>query len=872
MTLPSSSPGVARDHSDHKHWNFLPLSTSAAPDAHDIVTNFNNTYTSTFGKFPSLAKLASTGFGRPSRDHVFTSEATFEHVLIMVLKSGFLSKPQMRSLSNVHPLYNHLILSLQRALQTDFRSICEHNTKWQAQEKIPKISYHKFLAASLFYNFHLASIIRFAGGNYVGAHMQADKVLNEIRGIVPHDICVNVEHLLRKGAPHKMNGHSTSENFYTYKRYGNHTSIQLKPEKIAKVMNKEHKHRYAIALPCWIARFVPNLHLTPQGLVVKPGKNDRLIFDASFKPHYNSFNVNMSTNPVTAPPIEYGKKFFMHLVRIWNLRISHPNEDIFLWDDDVSGAFRQGKYNPEIASAFSFVIEKTLWLPCGMVFGGNTSPQCYEPLANAREHLAKHFSSEKFKYLIQKHWNILKNVSFDQENIRCGPRVQARGCSKYTGVFDDTTGTRANTPHHTFVDDNHMADLRRFILQAMAASIEALFRIFGFPAEVIRRVPLSLDKYYHATCSTQKEQLGLLVDTHLMIVKLPSSKREKIFTMLSHWHAGRKSFTVLQAAQLLGSLEHVTTVAPWMRYLFDCLRHSLLVALRTNAEKIYKNTKLRDFLSDASYKGSSYNGLLRKNFAVGVIAKKIWHSKTQHYITKQLGIELTNLRKLFFNENYTFSTPISYLIERTPDFFAQGDACLDGAGGFSLDLQFWWFFPWPQSVLKLTFKYFPTSIRVDKNKFISINLLEYLTIILCYAGAIQALRDSTNKVLPQYPLLGLDSDNTSAVAWTKKAVLSNDIGKGLAQFFCQMLSTNELGLHTRHIAGIKNITADKISRLSTSKISSDFRLILQEHPELRSCRRFHPNPLLLSSLMQMLLHTHKSPVLLPERLGHFTQD
>lgn len=233
---------------------------------------------------------------------------------------------------------------------------------------------------------------------------------------------------------------------------------------------------------------------------------------------------------------------------------------------------------------------------------------------------------------------------------------------------------------------------------------------------------------------------------------------------------------------------------------------------------------------------------------------------------------MTNLRKLFFNENYTFSTPISYLIERTPDFFAQGDACLDGAGGFSLDLQFWWFFPWPQSVLKLTFKYFSTSIRVDKNKFISINLLEYLTIILCYAGAIQALRDSTNKDLPQYPLLGLDSDNTSAVAWTKKAVLSNDIGKGLAQFFCQMLSTNELGLHTRHIAGIKNITADKISRLSTSKFSSDFRLILQEHPELRSCRRFHPNPLLLSSLMQMLLHTHKSPVLLPERLGHFTQD
>lgn len=314
-------------------------------------------------------------------------------------------------------------------------------------------------------------------------------------------------------------------------------------------------------------------------------------------------NHTLITDPKTAPPIEYGSKFYMHLIRIWNLRISHPHEDIFLWDDDVAGAFRQGKYNPEIACAFSFIIFGTLWLPCGMVLGGNTSPQCYEPLANAREHLARHLSSAEFDSLIEKHWDILQHVKFDAENVRKGSRSQAFSCKKYKGVFNLKTYKRANTPHYTFVDDNHMAELRKFILQAMAASIESLYRIFSFPMETLRLVPLSMDKYYHATCSTRKEQLGLIVDTHLMIVELPETKRAKILEKIAHWHSGRKSFTVLQAAQLLGILEHAATIAPWLKYMFDCLRHSLLQALRKKHKQIIQEQTPRRI---------SYSSLLQR--------------------------------------------------------------------------------------------------------------------------------------------------------------------------------------------------------------------------------------------------------------------
>ena len=47
-----------------------------------------------------------------------------------------------------------------------------------------------------------------------------------------------------------------------------------------------------------------------------------------------------------------------------------------------------------------------------------------------------------------------------------------------------------------FVDDSLFANTAGVIKHAMAASIEALYIVLGFPEETIRQNPLSLDKYF----------------------------------------------------------------------------------------------------------------------------------------------------------------------------------------------------------------------------------------------------------------------------------------------------------------------------------------------------------------------------------------
>ena len=136
----------------------------------------------------------------------------------------------------------------------------------------------------------------------------------------------------------------------------------------------------------------------------------------------------------TEPEIIYGSAFIRHLESIWNLRITYPDEDILLFDDDVKGAFRHTKYHPDVASAFSFIIEKFLYIPLGSTFGSVTSPSDFEPIARARTHLAEFLSDRRD--LLHKYSHIIDKVKFSEE-ANCNTKfVQAVCDSMHKGVPD----------------------------------------------------------------------------------------------------------------------------------------------------------------------------------------------------------------------------------------------------------------------------------------------------------------------------------------------------------------------------------------------------------------------------------------------------
>ena len=247
------------------------------------------------------------------------------------------------------------------------------------------------------------------------------------------------------------------------------------------------------------------------------------------------------------------------------------------------------KYNPYIASAFSAIINSILCVPTGQVFGGNTSAQNFEGLAIAREHLSEHFSNEAHHHLIAKHSNILDLITYSPIPPPATQFTKATADSNHKGVFLNGSSIPCNTPHHMFVDDNHIADIYPRIRLAQAASIEGLFRLLGFPEKHLRRSVLSEDKYFEQACGPIKLQLGYRVNTRSMTVGFSHARLSALSDLLFQWGSQRKSYTLKEAAKLAGLLKFIASISTWVRFLSVSLKHAILSALRCNTSFIHQH-------------------------------------------------------------------------------------------------------------------------------------------------------------------------------------------------------------------------------------------------------------------------------------------
>ena len=140
-------------------------------------------------------------------------------------------------------------------------------------------------------------------------------------------------------------------------------------------------------------------------------------------------------------------------------------------------------------------------------------------------------------------------------------------------------------------------------------------------------------------------------------------------------------------------------------------------------------------------------------------------------------------------------------------FTTFGDSCLEGAGGYSTSLGFWWHLPFPDEIKSRTL------LRKNNNKdgmLISINVLEFVTVIINYCAALHVVL-TENVTEDRYPVLLNVTDNMSALSWTTGACRKSRIGRLLARFFCSLLINSPLGINSQWISTSMNDIADEIS-------------------------------------------------------------
>ena len=746
---------------------------------------------------------------------------------------------------------------IERLKTHDFSVLATYNLSWSSQQEIPKNKAITTLAALLHYDGRVSDVMRFAGNNYTGEYRNIKKRIKQLEGLVDKDLLLRYYDVMTLGAPTEFTAETTRENAMLHLQRGNHPSVALKHEQVMKTMNKEERNNFVIAFPNWMARFALDLFFTPQHILVKPNKSDRQITDASRRYTPTSVPVNMMTSTKHGVELncDFGDTLTKLLVRIWNLRITYPYSDIILHANDVKSCFRQLKHHPDVAGAFSYVISNYLYLQCGLSFGSDFSPQNWEICRRIIEQLATKLFDDKS--LIHKHKAHLDKLMWGKRLGKPAIFVQANPCNIHKGVLD-ANGQPVNTPHFYFVDDGlngevYEADRLR-ILQAIAASIEAIYLVLGESHLLHRQDPISWDKLLEMLINYANIMLGNHINTRKMIVSVSHDYLSQTNKLLQHWHSGRKSFTIPEIEPLIGKLGHIAQNLPWLRHLMGHLYTSLTAALANSKKYLIHTSKaFRDLLKLIKHEPTDEEQAMISSFALSESARKIHKSRKQYFLLPTAKEEIRIISAGLSDPSIQKYTPIAHLVNGTPHGTAAGDSCLDAMGGYSIDMKFWWYYEWPTSIREQTLRF----IKNNKNgDLITINALEYATILVNYAASYHywCILDHCKSTNIQYPNVLLLADNKSAESWTRKGCKNSLAGRALGRLQCALMMNNPVGIDTEYINTKLNCIADDISRIKhESNIITSTPQLYQKYPSLGVCRRFQPSPDLISYITSALL-------------------
>jgi hypothetical protein len=759
---------------------------------------------------------------------------------------------EFASLCSITPLIPHLGRLAVALDSYDFTWLKEEDPDWKCQTTVPQSHAKATLAAMLHYGMHAPDVMRYLGGTYTGEHRNVDETVATLteHGVDPWLIAQYVR-AISVGSPNHFVATTSRANAELHRVNGNHSSVRTFLVETVNTAVKEHRNRFNMPLGCYMSRYVPHCFITPQHALSKPGKTLRLIFDAAKRYTADSTPLNMMTSTPFGTEMRclYGDAFVTFLERIWDLRITYPLSDIAMHANDIKSCFRQMKLHPDIVPAFSIVIANYLFLQTALPFGMDFSPQNWEPVRRLVEVLSEKLHSDRG--LRTKHRKYLDLLNWDKAlgHLKLPP-VVAKACAFRKGVLDPA-GKPKPTPQRSFVDDLIYADVyettRSRMEQAVAAGIEAIFILLGRSDLAKRQDPVAWDKMVDQMVSHLSTILGHVVNTRLMEVSIPQAYIARTLAALTPFHRGRKAFKLKEMEQLTGMLVYIACTVPWLRFLLSQMFSSVAAAVGDNKSYLLKTSKaFRQMLKEAGRVETSRTS----TFAASEAATRVHSSPRPHFINKTLREEICLLVSTMKSRDVRFSTPIGHLVRREPSSRAWSDSCLYAAGGYSVDMGFWWYIKWPDEVRMRTL----TFVRSNEHgQLVSINVLEYAGMLINYAAASHFYQHFPDTSDP-FPKVLFFADNTAAESWMLKGCNSSWIGRALGRLQCAMMIGNAVGIDTTRVSTHDNVRADKISRIKRETNSmSHFLHIVQEYPELRGCRRFQPSAELISHVMDAIL-------------------
>ena len=165
----------------------------------------------------SPSTLRTNSFGPPDSKHSVTQEGSCETTLFLLVKSNYLDDTSIASLFTTNPLIPHLARMINILSTYDFRWLQDTDTNWAAQTEISEERRKAMMACLFHYNLDLSLLMRFLGGNYIGAHRDVHSTATILlQHGIDKDLVGQYMRVMTVGCPRVMNAHISRDNAMTY--------------------------------------------------------------------------------------------------------------------------------------------------------------------------------------------------------------------------------------------------------------------------------------------------------------------------------------------------------------------------------------------------------------------------------------------------------------------------------------------------------------------------------------------------------------------------------------------------------------------------------------------------------------------------------
>ena len=786
-------------------------------------------------------------------------------VLFLLNKSNrsLLSEHDWNSLACTDSEYNELVHLTKKLIEVDFSGLKEERIGYEEQTSISDDRVTKANACFLHYGGNIGSMVRYFGGEYTAAHRKPEEVISAIRDHVDEKDCNDIYRILTQGCPATLSKHFSKKNKMKLLRQGNQKSVNENKKAVIKTMNKEDRHSHLIPLNAILCRFSAYAHHVSQGMNMKKPESPRIVWDGTNKKHATDWVMNDDVDIESEPIITFGNTKMEFMTAMYNTRADYEDEEIWIGAADIKACFRYPRIHPDVCGAFSYVIDFMgfFFVSTAMVFGFAASANCWEPFRRAIERMTAVFF-EQMNNESTDHQDLIDMLEFDDLPMKDTVTfTKAKKCSINKGVLDEK-GEQKPIDTKIYVDDCLLCAPWMHFVKLLRSVVKAIFVVTGFPDNRLRQCAVAMDKWIGMKVSYSTTLLGLTFNTRTMTVGITEQYRIELLNLLNTtWHEKRKAFSVHELEILVGKCARLAEGANWVYHLMTHMYNSTAFALKKNDEFLGQNS--RNFIEHIKkIKELRRNSRATRediaviNFSIKKAAQQVHRCTNEYFIPKTMRREIEFLRfALQPNSGIKWETPIAHMIKRDPTATSASDACLDAGGGYSTDLQFIWYLSWPEWILFRTKKYIFDN--TDGN-LISINILEFISVILNYCAALTVIENSDFTDDP-WPVLLAWCDNMSAVKWVNQACMKSDIGRELGRLFCGLLIGSKLGINSKWLSTLANEVADEISRLKSEHNkenptshhpSINYKTLFKSFPQLEACKKWTPSEELLSLIWQ----------------------